>query len=174
MQAALHSGRSPDLNQFRRAKVSRHSRRPHPGLGSDGCRTDRPRQSDKCFSPRLPMASHPSEGCRVPPTKSLSCPVDVSKSNSGSNNSATSGSATTTAANTVLFAAGISSSTYGNATNEFTTRVLTQPKMGGLPSTGTGIFADRIVNTVGTYEATAPVSGGGTWLMQLVAFRDVS
>jgi hypothetical protein len=101
-------------------------------------------------------------------------PVDVTKSNSGSNNSATSGSATTTAANTVLFAAGISSSAYGNATNEFTTRVLTQPKMGGLPSTGTGIFADRIVNTVGTYEATAPVSGGGTWLMQLVAFRDVS
>jgi hypothetical protein len=98
----------------------------------------------------------------------------VTNSSSGSNNSATSGSVTTTAANTVLFAAGISSSIYGNATNDFTTRVLTQPKMGGLPSTGTGIVADRIANTVGTYEATAPVSGGGTWLMQLVAFRGVS
>jgi hypothetical protein len=98
----------------------------------------------------------------------------VTNSSSGSNNSATSGSVTTTASNTVLFAAGISSSIYGNATNDFTTRVLTQPKMGGLPSTGTGIVADRIANTVGTYEATAPVSGGGTWLMQLVAFRGVS
>jgi Bacterial Ig domain len=101
-------------------------------------------------------------------------PVDVTTSSSGSNNNATSGSVTTTAANTMLFAAGISWSNYGNATNEFTTRVLTQPKMGGLASTGTGIVADRIASTIGTYEATAPVSGGGTWLMQLVAFRGLS
>jgi hypothetical protein len=30
------------------------------------------------------------------------------------------------------------------------------------------------MNSVGTYAATAPVSGGGTWLMQLVAFKGVS
>ena len=101
-------------------------------------------------------------------------PVDVTTSSSGSNDSATSGSVTTTAAKTMLFAAGISWSNYGNATNECTTRVLTQPKMGGLASTGTGIVADRIVNTVGTYEAKAPVSGGGTWMMQLVAFRGIN
>jgi hypothetical protein len=90
-------------------------------------------------------------------------PVDVTSSSSGSTNSATSGSVTTTAANTLLFAAGMTSGTYGNATNGFTTRVLTQPDA--------DIVADRIVNTVGTYAATAPLIGGGTWLMQLVAFK---
>jgi hypothetical protein len=100
--------------------------------------------------------------------------VDVTTSSSGSNDSAVSGSVTTTAAKTLLFAAGISWSNYGSATNECTTRVLTQPKMGGLASTGTGIVADRIVNTVGTYEARARVSGGGTWVMQLVAFRGIN
>jgi hypothetical protein len=99
-------------------------------------------------------------------------PVDVTSSSSGSSNSATSGSVTTTAANTLLFDSGISWSNYGKATNGFTTRVLSQPKLGGLG--GTGIVADRSVSSVGTYAATAPVSGGGTWLMQLVAFKGVS
>ena len=83
----------------------------------------------------------------------------------GSNNSATSGSVTTTAANMLLFAAGMTWGYYGNATNGFTTRVITQPDL--------DIVADRIVNTVGSYAATAPVTGGGTWLMQLVAFKGV-
>jgi hypothetical protein len=96
--------------------------------------------------------------------------VDGTKSNMGSNNSASSGAVTTTAANTVLFMAGISSGTFGDPTNDFTRRLLTQPKMGGLPSTGTGIVADRIVKTAGAYETAAQVSGGGPWLMQLVAF----
>jgi glucose/arabinose dehydrogenase/chitodextrinase len=89
-------------------------------------------------------------------------PVDVTSSSSGSTNSATSGSVTTTAANTLLFAAGMTWGGYDNATNGFTTRVITQPDL--------DIVADRIVNTVGTYAATAPVTGG-TWLMQLVAFK---
>jgi hypothetical protein len=99
-------------------------------------------------------------------------PVDVTSSRSGSSNSATSGSVTTTAANTLLLGSGISWSNYGKAANGFDTRVLSQPKLGGLG--GTGIVADRTVNSVGTYAATAPVSGGGTWLMQLVAFKGVS
>jgi hypothetical protein len=99
-------------------------------------------------------------------------PVDVTSSSSGSNNSATSGSVTTTATNTLLLGSGISWSNYGKATSGFVTRVLSQPKLGGLG--GTGIVADRIVNSVDTYAATAPVSGGGTWLMQLVAFKGVS
>jgi hypothetical protein len=88
-------------------------------------------------------------------------PVDATSFNSGTTNNATSGSVTTTAANTLLFAAGMTLGNYGNATGGFTTRVLTQPNL--------DIVADRVVNTVGTYEATAPVTG--TWLMQLVAFR---
>ena len=92
-------------------------------------------------------------------------PVDVTSSSSGSTNSATSGPVTTTAANALLFGAGMTWGIYGNATNGFTTRVLTQPNF--------DIVADRIVNTVGSYAATAPVTGGGTWLMQLVAFKGV-
>ena len=90
-------------------------------------------------------------------------PVDVTSSSSGSTNSATSGPVTTTAANALLFGAGMTWGYYGNATNGFATRVLTQPNF--------DIVADRIVNTVGSYAATAPVTGGGTWLMQLVAFK---
>ncbi len=92
-------------------------------------------------------------------------PVDVTSSSSGSTNSATSGPVTTTAANALLFGAGMTWGYYGNATNGFATRVLTQPNF--------DIVADRIVNTVGSYAATAPVTGGGTWLMQLVAFKGV-
>ena len=54
---------------------------------------------------------------------------------------------------------------YSNATNGFTTRVITQPNY--------DIVADRIGNKVGSYAVTAPVTGGGTWLMQLVAFKGV-
>jgi chitodextrinase len=125
--------------------------------------------SGETLGPDVRIAEY--SGLKLDPTK----PVDDTKSKSGSDNNATTGSLTTTAANTILFAAGISSSNYGNATpDEFATRVLTQPKMGGIASTGTGIAADRIVNTAGTYEASAPVSGGGTWLMQLVAFKTVN
>jgi glucose/arabinose dehydrogenase/PKD repeat protein len=92
-------------------------------------------------------------------------PVDVTSSSFGSNNSATSGLVTTTAANRLLFGAGMTWGYYGNATNGFTTRVITQPNY--------DIVADRIVNTVGSYAVTAPVTGGGTWLMQLVAFKGV-
>ena len=96
-------------------------------------------------------------------------PVDAKLTNSGSNNSATA-SVSTSAANTLVFVAGISLSTFGNATpNEFITRKITSPKMGGL--SGTGIVVDRIVNTAGTYTVTAPVTNGGAWLMQLVAFK---
>ena len=90
-------------------------------------------------------------------------PVDVTSSSSGSNNSATSGSVTTTTANALLFGAGMTWGYYGNATNGFTTRVLTQPNF--------DIVADRVVSAVGSYAAAAPVTGGGTWLMQIVAFK---
>jgi hypothetical protein len=96
-------------------------------------------------------------------------PVDAKSTNSGSNNSATA-SVTTTAANTVVFVAGISWSNFGTATpQEFITRVITQPKMGGL--SGTGIVADSIVNSASNYTVTAPVTDSGAWLMQLVAFK---
>jgi chitodextrinase len=95
--------------------------------------------------------------------------VDAKSTNSGSNNSATA-SVTTIAANTVVFVAGISLSTFGEATpNEFITRRITVPKMGGF--SGTGIVADRVVDATGTYPVTVPVTGGGAWLLQMVAFK---
>jgi hypothetical protein len=39
-----------------------------------------------------------------------------------------------------------------------------------ITSVGGDILEDRVVTTVGTYNATAPVSSG-SWVMQLVAFR---
>jgi Bacterial Ig domain len=101
-------------------------------------------------------------------------PVDAWSSNSGSSNHATSGPVTTKTSNTLLVAFGISSGVMGKAEDPFITRVVTQPKMGGLANTGTGILADRTVNSVNNYEATAPMRGGGMWLMQLVALRGVS
>jgi Bacterial Ig domain/Fibronectin type III domain len=98
-------------------------------------------------------------------------PVDIPpSSNSGSNNIATSGPLTTKASNTLLVTFGISWGDFGKAENGFTTQLTTKLKMGGL--SGTGIVADRIVKTVDSYTATAPVNGG--WLMQLVALSGAS
>jgi hypothetical protein len=95
--------------------------------------------------------------------------VDAKSSNPGESDSATA-SVTTTAANTVLFVAGISFSTFGDATpKEFITRRTTVPK-GGFSRTGM-IVADRVVNAAGTYPVTVPVTGGGAWLLQMVAFK---
>jgi chitodextrinase len=93
--------------------------------------------------------------------------VEGTSSRSGSNNSAISGPVTTTAANTLLFTAGTTWGEFGNARNEFDTRELTQRL--------DALVADRIVNA-GTYEAEAPKGGStsSTWLMQVVAFRNVS
>jgi len=93
--------------------------------------------------------------------------VEGTSSRSGSNNIATSGPVPTTAANTLLFTAATTWGELGNARNEFDTRVLTQRL--------DALVADRIVD-VGSYEAEAPKGGSGTstWLMQLVAFRNVS
>jgi hypothetical protein len=53
----------------------------------------------------------------------------------------------------IYYAKNIVAAPAGNATNGFTTRVLTQPNF--------DIAADRVVNAVGTYAATAPLTGGG-------------
>ena len=48
----------------------------------------------------------------------------------------------------------------------FTSRMITNP--------GGDIAEDRIVNAAGTYSGTAPLSGSGYWVMQLVAFKAAS
>ncbi len=50
-----------------------------------------------------------------------------------------------------------------NAGAGYTSRMVTVPDG--------NIVEDRIVSAVGTYNATATLSGAGNWVMQLVAFR---
>jgi hypothetical protein len=56
---------------------------------------------------------------------------------------------------------------YSDANKPFTTQMLT-------PESLNGIVADQIVNTAGSYAASASLTENSPWLMQLVAFRGVS
>jgi hypothetical protein len=88
-------------------------------------------------------------------------PLDVSASAAGSASLANSGSVTTTSASELLLGAGTTTGAFTSAGSGYTLRVITQPDA--------DICEDRIVTATGTYNATASVSG--TWVMQLVTFR---
>ena len=80
----------------------------------------------------------------------------------GSSVTASTGSLTTSAANVLLVAANlVATGTAGPGTG-FTSRMITVPDG--------DIVEDRIVTAAGTYSATAPLTGSGFWIMQLVAF----
>ena len=69
---------------------------------------------------------------------------------------------TTTHANNLLFGANtVSAVTLGPGTG-YTTRTITSPDG--------DIAEDRVVTSVGSYSATAPLTGG-SWVMQMVAFK---
>jgi uncharacterized membrane protein len=90
-------------------------------------------------------------------------PVDVTAANSGNSASSSSGSATTTNPIDLLFGANIVATLTAGPGSGFTTRMLTQPDG--------DIAEDQMVTTTGSYSATAPLSGAGPWIMQMVAFR---
>jgi outer membrane protein assembly factor BamB len=89
-------------------------------------------------------------------------PLDTSASATGSGSTASSGNLTTSAANEVIFGAGYTTGLFDSGTNGFTSRIIT-------PTDG-DIAGDEFVGAAGTYSAAAV--GGGTWLMQAVAFHD--
>jgi hypothetical protein len=89
-------------------------------------------------------------------------PVDAVAAAQGVTAMSDSGSLTTTHANDVLVAANSVTAMTTSAGTSFTPRVITAPN--------SEILMDRTVTTTGSYNATAPVSGG-SWIMQLVAFR---
>jgi glucose/arabinose dehydrogenase len=92
-----------------------------------------------------------------------SSPVDVVAGAVGTSASSSSGSVTTTNANDLLVGANIvTTSTSGPGTN-FTSRIITNPDG--------DILMDRIVAATGSYNATAPLTSSGGWVMQMVAFR---
>jgi hypothetical protein len=92
-------------------------------------------------------------------------PVDVVAAGSGNSATSSSGNATTSSAVDLLFAANIVLTTTSGPGTGFTQRILTSPDG--------DIAEDRMVTTVGTYSATAPLSSGA-WIMQMVAFRTPS
>jgi len=93
-----------------------------------------------------------------------SAPVDVTSASSGNGSLSSSGSATTTSPVDLLFAANIVTTITSGAGSGFTSRLLTSPD--------SDIAEDEVVNTVGSYPATAPLSPG-SWIMQMVAFRAI-
>ena len=96
----------------------------------------------------------------------LANPVDVTAAGTGTASPSSAGPLTTTNATDLLFAANlVLTRTTGPGTG-FTSRLLTKPDG--------DIAEDRMVTAAGSYNATAPISPAGSWIMQLVAFRTPS
>jgi hypothetical protein len=92
-----------------------------------------------------------------------SVPVDVVAAAQGSGTSSDSGSVTTGNANDLLVGTNLVQTVTTGPGAGYTSRVITIPNG--------DILEDRAVTATGSYNATAPVSPSGSWIMQLVAFR---
>jgi len=90
-------------------------------------------------------------------------PVDVTAAAIGTNAASNSGAATTTNGNDLIFGANIVFTGNAAAGAGFTNRVITVPDG--------DIAEDRVVSSVGSYSASAPLTSTGPWVMQMVAFR---
>src|SRR6266853_2090950 len=93
-------------------------------------------------------------------------PLDVVAAAQGNSASSNSGTVTTTNANDLLVGANLVQTITTGPGPGFTNRVITSPDG--------DILEDRVVTTIGSYSATAPVSPAGGWIMQMVAFRAAS
>jgi len=89
-------------------------------------------------------------------------PLDGAVGASGSTTTSDSGALGTTTANDLLVGANLVTAHTTAPGAGYTSRVITSPDG--------DIFEDQVVTTIGAYHATAPLSGG-SWVMQLVAFR---
>jgi fibronectin type 3 domain-containing protein len=89
-------------------------------------------------------------------------PVDAVAASQGNGTLSDSGPLSTSNATDLLVAGNMVSSTTTGPGASFTSRVITNPDA--------DILEDRVVTSVGTYNATAPMSSG-SWIMQLVAFK---
>jgi hypothetical protein len=88
---------------------------------------------------------------------------DVAAGATGTNATSSSGSATTTAGAALIVGANVVATSTSGAGTGFTSRIITSPNG--------SIAEDRIVSAPGTYSATAPLSGAGGWVMQMVIFK---
>jgi chitodextrinase len=89
-------------------------------------------------------------------------PVDVVVASGGSGSTSNSGAVTTTNAKDLLVGANLVAQRTVGPGAGYTSRVITSPDA--------DILEDRTVTSTGSYSATAQVSGG-SWVMQMVAFR---
>ncbi|MBI1852190.1 MAG: DUF4038 domain-containing protein [Planctomycetes bacterium] len=89
-------------------------------------------------------------------------PFDGGVSAHGSGSNATTGSVAVPAASELLFSAGMTGVSFSGPGPGYTSRVITLPDA--------DIVEDAVAASAGSYNATAPLSGG-TWLLQLAAFR---
>ncbi len=96
----------------------------------------------------------------------LTNPLDVTAAATGSTATSSSGAVTTTNANDLLVGANMVATRTAGAGAGFTSRIITVPDG--------DIAEDQVVTSVGSYSAVAPLTGGGPWIMQLVAFKAAS
>jgi hypothetical protein len=90
-------------------------------------------------------------------------PLDVVVASTGTGNSSNSGSVTPTNANDLLIGANtVRTLTFGTDP-DFAVRLLTNPDG--------DILEDRLVTTTAPYSASAPLTGSGGWVMQMIALR---
>ena len=90
-------------------------------------------------------------------------PLDGSAGAQGNSATGSSGNLTTTNANDLLIGANlVQTGTPGPGTG-FTNRLITYPDG--------DIIEDAIVNSAGSYSATAPVGPSAPWIMQIIAFK---
>src|SRR4029077_5027530 len=92
-------------------------------------------------------------------------PLDGAVGATGTSLTSDSGALTTTSANDLLVGANTVTAHTTAGGSGYTSRAITSPDG--------DILEDRVVTATGSYHANAPVSGG-SWVMQLVAFRAAS
>lgn len=90
---------------------------------------------------------------------------DIGASGAGNGTNASSGQINIASSNELLFAAGMTATTFGAPGPGFNQRVITSPDG--------DIVEDQISNTAGSFNATATLNPGA-WLMQLAAFKSAS
>lgn len=90
---------------------------------------------------------------------------ETGTSGTGNGTTADSGLVTITNTNELLFAAGMTATTFGAPGAGFTQRVITSPDG--------DIIEDQIANTAGSFNATASLNSGA-WLMQVAAFKSAA
>jgi len=90
-------------------------------------------------------------------------PLDVTAAAAGNSSTSDSGPVTTTNGNDLLVGGNMVWTITAGPGVGFTSRMITSPDG--------DIAEDQVVTSTGSYRATAPLSGAGPWVMQLVTFR---